>query len=161
LRDTLISYYFSIRYSHGLDTPALAKMRSVLNNVDEEQGLGYLMEYSLGDSALIQRSWLEAGERFYKFEDFLKDAPGLLEQVLRDNWGLAVDRSLIDEVAARHSFKKLSRGRQVGQEDVKSHYRKGIAGDWRSHFTPKLTARFKHLYNDLLVGAGYERDANW
>jgi hypothetical protein len=161
LRDTLISYYFSIGYSHGLDTPALEKLRMVLNSLNEEEGLGYLMEYSLAGSALIQRSWLEAGEKFYKFEDFLKDAPGQLERMFHEDWGVEVQRSLIEEVAARHTFKKLSRGRQAGEEDIKSHYRKGIAGDWRTHFTPKLTARFKYLYNDLLIGAGYERDANW
>jgi lipopolysaccharide transport system ATP-binding protein len=161
LRDTLVSYYFSIRCSHGLDVAALAKMRMVLDSLNEENGLLYLMECSLASSALIQRSWLEAGERFFKFEDFLKDAAGQLQRMFHERWGLQVEQSLIEEVAARHTFKKLSRGRQAGEEDIHSHYRKGIAGDWRSHFTPQITARFKYLYNDLLVGAGYERDANW
>ncbi|MGA2541621.1 MAG: sulfotransferase domain-containing protein [Verrucomicrobiota bacterium] len=161
LRDTLVSSYFSVRNSHGLDTPALEKMRTVLTSLDEEEGLRYLMECWLAGSALIQRSWLEAGEQCFKFEDFLQDAAGQLERMFHENWGIEVERSLIEEVAARHTFKKLSRGRQAGEEDIKSHYRKGIAGDWRAHFTPKLTARFKYLYNDLLVGAGYERDGNW
>jgi hypothetical protein len=67
----------------------------------------------------------------------------------------------MEDVTARHSFEKLSGGREPGQEDVKSHYRKGVHGDWRNHFTPAITRRFKALYGDLLVVGGYEKDASW
>ncbi|MGH8509311.1 MAG: sulfotransferase domain-containing protein [Gammaproteobacteria bacterium] len=55
----------------------------------------------------------------------------------------------------------MSGGRKAGQEDNFAHYRKGIAGDWRTYFTPRITRRFKELYGDLLMMGGYERNENW
>jgi lipopolysaccharide transport system ATP-binding protein len=55
----------------------------------------------------------------------------------------------------------LTGGRPRGQEDVGAHERRGVAGDWRRHFTPKLTSACKALYGDLLIAAGYEKDEAW
>jgi hypothetical protein len=41
------------------------------------------------------------------------------------------------------------------------HYRKGVAGDWRIHFTSVHIAAFKARYGDLLVKLGYEVDDHW
>src|SRR2546428_400305 len=83
---------------------------------------------------------------------------GPLSQMLRNGWGLPVERQRLEDVTARCSFEKLSGGRERGKEDVKSHYRKGVHGDWRNHFTPAITCRFKALLNNVLVMAGYEKD---
>lgn len=58
-------------------------------------------------------------------------------------------------------FSKLSEGRKKGEEDVKSHYRKGQSGDWKNHFTEAHKAFFKERYNDVLVALGYENDDRW
>ena len=58
-------------------------------------------------------------------------------------------------------FSKLSAGRKAGEENVKSHYRKGESGDWRNHFTDAHKAFFKSHYNDVLVRLGYEQDDRW
>ncbi len=58
-------------------------------------------------------------------------------------------------------FKKKTGGRKQGAEDLGSHYRKGVAGDWRNHFTERHVAVFKERYNDLLLLYGYESDADW
>jgi hypothetical protein len=60
-----------------------------------------------------------------------------------------------------HSFERKSHGRKRGQEDVNSHYRKGIAGDWRTYFTPKVCKLFKERYGNLLVKLNYEKDLDW
>ncbi len=60
-----------------------------------------------------------------------------------------------------HDFSRKTKGRVLGQEDVKSHYRKGIAGDWLNHFTPAHVQYFKEKYNDLLLQYDYETDAEW
>ena len=52
-------------------------------------------------------------------------------------------------------------GRKPGEEDVTSHERKGIAGDWRNYFTPKVTREFKQRYGSLLVATGYEKGFGW
>ena len=65
------------------------------------------------------------------------------------------------EVVRANRFETWTGGRKRGQEDVASHERKGIAGDWRNHFTPKVAAAFRSRYGSLLVATGYERDERW
>ncbi|GJL81598.1 MAG: sulfotransferase [marine bacterium B5-7] len=53
------------------------------------------------------------------------------------------------------AFKKLSGGRGRGEEDSESFYRKGIAGDWKNHFTPQIAADFEEMSKGLLERLGY------
>lgn len=59
-----------------------------------------------------------------------------------------------------NDFEKKA-GRKKGQEDSKSHYRKGVAGDWINHFTPRHIEHFKARYNNVLLMYGYETEENW
>lgn len=61
----------------------------------------------------------------------------------------------------KHEFSKLAGGRNLGEENVKSHYRKGVSGDWRNHFKEEHIKLFKEKYNDLLIKLGYESDSDW
>ncbi|ACB51554.1 hypothetical protein cce_2204 [Crocosphaera subtropica ATCC 51142] len=58
-------------------------------------------------------------------------------------------------------FQKKTKGRTIGTEDVKSHYRKGVAGDWKNHFNDEHIKVFKKKYSNLLIKLGYENDDNW
>ncbi len=64
-------------------------------------------------------------------------------------------------IVHNNRFETKTAGRTAGQEDVKSHYRKGQPGDWRNHFTPDHVAEFKKRHAELLVRLGYEQDADW
>jgi Sulfotransferase domain len=161
LRDTLVSAYFSIRYSHLIEDPLMEKWRLTLSRLNEEEGIKYLLEVWLPTCGNIQRSWLESGERVFRLEDCMADPSETLGRMFGNGWGLPLERQHLKEVAARYSFEKLSGGRKCGKEDIKSHYRKGVHGDWRSHFTPAIARRFKALFGDLLVMGGYENDADW
>jgi Sulfotransferase domain len=161
LRDTLISAYFSIRDSHLIEDPLMQKWRIVLSKLNKEEGMKYLLEVWLPTCGYIQRSWLESGERVFHLEDCMANASDTLGEAFGNGWGLPVERQRLEDVTGRYSFERLSGGRERGEEDAKSHYRKGIHGDWRNHFTPAITRRFKALFSDLLVIGGYERDADW
>jgi hypothetical protein len=40
-------------------------------------------------------------------------------------------------------------------------FRKGKAGEWKEHFTPKVTEAFKQRAGNWLVQLGYEKDNDW
>jgi lipopolysaccharide transport system ATP-binding protein len=68
---------------------------------------------------------------------------------------------ILRHILARHAFEHRAGGRTRGQEDVRHHYRKGVAGDWRNYFTSRVTAEFKARYGDLLIRLGYESSLDW
>jgi len=75
----------------------------------------------------------------------------------------------LDEISEEHlakiiqanAFSVKSGGRNPGEEDLNSHFRKGIAGDWKNHFNQQHIDYFKEQYGDLLIKLGYEKDKNW
>jgi hypothetical protein len=60
-----------------------------------------------------------------------------------------------------NDFANKSGGRKPGQEDTSSHYRKGVAGDWRNYFQEEHIDYFKNQYNPLLLKLGYEDSLDW
>jgi len=58
-----------------------------------------------------------------------------------------------------HRFEKKARRRR-GEEDPRSHYRKGQPGDWRNHFTEEHVAAFKEKFPGLVEKLGYSWDSS-
>ncbi len=52
-------------------------------------------------------------------------------------------------------FKKLSEGRDRGQEDQADFFRKGVTGDWKSHFDKESLDLFMSRAGRLLQKHGY------
>lgn len=161
LRDTLVSGYFSIKFSHPAIDPRLAKWREVLQEMDEARGLIYLMDEWLPNSAKIQESWQRSDEPVYRYEDLLENDLEILENILLKDCQLPVDPALFRQIVLECRFEQMSGGRARGQEDVRAHERKGVAGDWRNHFDRQVTQAFKERFGTLLVETGYESDSNW
>jgi len=163
LRDTLVSWYFSMRISHVIDDEEISRTRAELAARSQEDGLLWSIGLAphFSKVAAIQQSWLRAGEPFVRYEDLLDQDEALFQRVLLDQCGLGVSRELLSNAVRDCRFERLTAGRPRGTEDVTAHCRKGIAGDWRNHLTAKLKLAFKQRYGHLLVAAGYERDDNW
>jgi lipopolysaccharide transport system ATP-binding protein len=161
LRDTLVSAYFSFKISHSIQFESQRRLRETLCSLDTEEGLWYLMENGMAYCAKIQLSWLEAGATILKYEDLLENDVALLEETLIGHCGLAVDPSTLREIVLRNRFDVLTAGRQRGTEDRSRHERRGVAGDWRNHFSDKLKKAFKARFGGVLVATGYEKDLNW
>lgn len=160
LRDTLVSAYFSIRYSHpelGGEVPH----RRELNELSEEDGLLLLLERWLAFPAQVQWSWATTGEELIRYEDLLARDTDILSRVLHERCGLGTDRAHIESVIRGHRFEAWTGRRPGGQEDARTHERKGVAGDWRNRFTPKVKAAFKDLYGSLLIATGYADTFDW
>lgn len=163
LRDTLVSGYFSLKYSHAVEGHgAVRKLRGMLEAIDGmEAGLIALSCGWLRENAKIQESWCDSGERVLRYEDLLVHDLDLLEPVLLDRCELPVAREHFRDCVRAMRFENLTGGRKRGTEDRGAHERNGIAGGWREHFTPRVKQVFKSLWGDVLIKTGYEKDMNW
>lgn len=163
LRDTLISLYFSLKISHKIISENVAEGRDVLTHLDKEEGLLFLIRERLQASANIQRSWLracrEGDARLFRYEELIADEQAQFAQMI-DYCQIDISPRKLQAIVEKNSFSKQA-GRKPGQEDVSSHYRKGVAGDWRNHFTDRVCAEFKQKFGQLLVDTGYETSLDW
>jgi lipopolysaccharide transport system ATP-binding protein len=160
-RDTLISYYFSLKFSHAVTLDRMAHDRELVRKLSVEDGLLVAIEYWMQGVADIQSSWLASHEPIVRYEDLVRDDFGVLKEALIDRLRLPITEKALRDVTAACRFERLSGGRRQGDENNGSHYRKGVSGDWRNHFTPRVTAAFKQRFGDLLIAGGYERDRTW
>jgi lipopolysaccharide transport system ATP-binding protein len=160
LRDTLVSLYFSLKHSHKLLTDLMRARRTALNELSEEEGLLYLIDCGLTPMAQVQWSWYAAREEVIRYEDLLQRDEEILARVLLGHCRLGVEPQRLREVIRAQRFEAQS-GRKPGTEDTHAHERKGIAGDWRNHFTDRVRAEFKRCYGSLLIATGYEKNFNW
>jgi hypothetical protein len=156
LRDTLVSAYFSIRYSHAVIDKSLADWRQRLESSSVEGGLLMLMDEWLPSSVRIQKSWLNSGEKFIRYEDLLKEDSKILEEILIRHCEIQLSPERLEQIIVQNRFENVSGGRKPGEENLMAHERKGIAGDWRNYFTPLVTNEFNTRYGDILVAAGYD-----
>jgi lipopolysaccharide transport system ATP-binding protein len=161
LRDTLVSAYFSLRSSHAQMHPWITETRQTLQQASVEDGMFWLCGPWLRVTADIQRSWVAAREPLVRYEDLLTDDLGILERELVGRCRMRVTRERLKEVVLANRFATRTQGRNRGTEDLESHERKGIAGDWKNHFTDKIAKVVKKRYGDLLVATGYEKDNTW
>jgi Sulfotransferase domain len=160
LRDTLISGYFSIKHSHAMEAEEDLRLRAQLHECSIEDGLLKLLDSWLPDRAAVQESWANGPDDVLKYEDMLARDEEILSRVLLGHCRLEVPIEKFREVVLANRF-EVRAGRKRGQEDVASHERKGVAGDWRNHFTDKIARAFKDRFGELLVKTGYEQNHRW
>jgi lipopolysaccharide transport system ATP-binding protein len=160
LRDTLISAYFSLKVSHPEELDN-APLRDRLQTLSFEAGLALLMDEWLPGCARIQLSWQETGERLIRYEDLLEHDQEILEPLLLEECQLPVEPMRLREIILANRFEQQTVGRARGQEDIRAHERKGIAGDWRNHFSDAIKRKFKNRFGAVLIATGYERDLVW
>lgn len=160
LRDTLISLYFSTKKSHELIVDRLARIRQRLDSSSEEDGLIYLLDKVLTESAVIQASWIDAPDvLLLRYEDILSNEYAFFEQLI-EYCQIKISRDRLHDIIQHNIFETVT-GRKRGHEDINAHLRKGVAGDWRNYFTDKVKTEFKRHYGKLLIDTGYEKDLNW
>ncbi|QYK47655.1 MAG: sulfotransferase domain-containing protein [Phycisphaeraceae bacterium] len=158
LRDVAVSNYFYVRNTpwHG-DHPHYAG-KSV------EDGLLVFAERTLAPYAHWVRSWNKNRDPnasvILRYEQMLADPRSSVRQVA-DLFDLPRDEQTIQSLVDRFSFKNMSGGRDRGEQSATQFVRKGVAGDWVNHFTPRVRDAFKQRAGDFFIEFGYEKDLNW
>ena len=89
-----------------------------------------------------------------RYERLHEDARGELVRVLRF-LDLVPEGEDVERCVAAASFRELAAGRERGEEDADSHYRKGVVGDWREHFDGETRAIFNAIAGELMGRLGY------
>jgi hypothetical protein len=125
------------------------KVFSFMNMLDRGQTDG--MERTAKTIGMAVNRWLYRGRHVL---------PSMQEAPRVDSWPTLPPETL-QTILEEKSFERMSGGREKGEEDVTDHFRKGVPGDWKNHFTEEHVSAFKDRYNDLLLKLGYEEDADW
>jgi len=105
-------------------------------------------------------SWIDKDVAFVKYEDLLKDAAGELYGSVLKVTGQSLDKTKLAKISEKYSFENLAK-RKPGQENKRSFLRKGIAGDWKNHFSREAREIFNHYAGATLIKLGYEEDSSW
>jgi hypothetical protein len=98
------------------------------------------------------------GENFLqlKYEDLLK-GPGKTMQPVFALLGARADEDVISRCVEKNSFEQAA-GRPRGSEESASFFRKGVAGDWRTQFTPRDRSVYEQVAGQTLLEMGYSLD---
>jgi tetratricopeptide (TPR) repeat protein len=162
-RDLVISFYFSHTYSHS-PNPKVLENRKILEKLSLTEGLLFTIEKmnERGHFSVL-RSWIEAPEKdpdvlLLRYEDLTAPDNLVTFKKLFSHCQIQIPESVILALLQDYCFEKLSGGRNPGEEDHLSHYRKGIAGDWKNYFNDNISQKFKEVTGNLLTCLGYEAE---
>lgn len=164
-RDMVVSAYFNHLHGHTVENlPGLAEHRQQLLRVSKIDGLIEVIRF-LKPVLDDLRNWNYGNGSVLevRYEDMVADSKVSFSKIV-DHLGWRsheLSMPALENALAANSFSCLSGGRGQGEEDLRSHYRRGVPGDWRNHFTPEVVRFFKECYNGLLVQLGYEQSLNW
>lgn len=166
-RDTIVSWYFSAKYSHELreEADAVSRLTPQLRSALEERTLSAGLKLIIDKlehwgSFWAQRSWMRVTEdqeniRVFRYEDLVRDERTFLN-ALFEYLDINVPEHKFSALYDRHRFEWYSGGRKRGaEEDQHAHYRKGVSGDWKNYFDDSTTAYFRKTTGDLLEVLDY------
>jgi hypothetical protein len=158
-RDIVVSWYFSSAKSHPTrSNPSLQRTRDHLATLSEEEGMIFtirrLADYGLFDALASWAKVDQEGLLLVRYEDLIGSDADRWWQRLLEQCDVQMEPEERRALLARYSFQTLS-GREPGQEDPGSKMRKGVAGDWRNHFTPAVRDVFAEVTSDLTARIGY------
>ncbi|MEM8719921.1 MAG: tetratricopeptide repeat protein [Cyanobacteria bacterium P01_G01_bin.39] len=159
-RDAVVSWYFSAKYSHVL-TSIIPELRRNLAEMDLNSGLKYiidrLQEFGYFEA---QRSWkLVEGEQqniaIFRYEDLVDSNSSFLRKLFH-HLSIEIPETEFIDLCERNKFEAITKGRVQGEENINSHYRKGISGDWKNYFDNSTLDYFHHVTGNLIEILGYE-----
>ncbi|XP_026851829.2 sulfotransferase 2B1-like isoform X1 [Electrophorus electricus] len=156
-KDVLVSSFHYHRMASFLDDPGT--FEEFINKFQTGQVL-------FGKWTDHVKSWKspDLGDRilYITYEELVQDLRGGIERILCF-LGRQLSEDALDHVIEHCQFKnmkhnKMSNYSLVPQEIMDSSkspfLRKGIAGDWKNHFSPEMEAKFNAAINEEMKGSG-------
>jgi len=170
-RDVMISFYYHSLFLredrlnyHEFDSTSRALKVSDPDNIQEN--LPRFIEHKFTAKKVPRfswsefiLSWIDEDVPIIKYEEMLT-CPQIVIRNALGYYSIEPSDDQIKRAIDKYSFKNLS-GREKGIEDKKSFLRKGISGDWKTHFSLEAKQIFNYYAGDILIGFGYEKDDSW
>lgn len=154
LRDTMVSLYFSLRYTHATEGfPHIVKFREEVAEMDDAAGLLHTIRTRSGEVRRIQESWLGSGAEVVRYEDLIESGGRLLPEIL-ERIGFDFEREPLDRAIEANSF-EAKFGRSLGTIDESSHGRQGLPGDWKRYDSPEFSNFVRTDLKEILERGGY------
>jgi hypothetical protein len=160
-RDIVISLLFSLLYSHGPDAGTEFNRDQLATRAHDEALTDRMIE-AFGAAPRMFFTWTDvddASALVIKYEELIADQIAGFRKIY-DWLGWHIPDGVLNAVVHRLDFQARS-GRKPGTLDVFSHYRRGVAGDWRNYFTRKHGRHWEAAYPGLLRGTRYEFSDDW
>ncbi len=161
-RDRAVSMAQSAAFSH-VPNPYTRLTRPIVVSLSPalrlRQAFADLMHIGGALWSWVAADCADARVLLMTYEGIIADERGAFARIL-DHFGWRLPTPTLDAVVARLSFRARS-GRLPGQADEFSHYRKGVAGDWRGYLDRQLGADLEAAFPGLLVALGYETSGDW
>lgn len=172
-RDTMVSFYYYCRLQlEDTGSPRLRRLFDRLygpgcdlNDVRANlpRFIEAMFERPIGtplDWGAYCAEWAgRPGVVTVRYEDLLADPGSILAGVLASH-GHEPDPWRIGWAVEGNSMRRAT-GREPGQEDPGSFVRKGVAGDWKKHFSDESRDVFAARAGAALVELGYETSDDW
>jgi len=171
-RDVVVSYYYKVLSS-------LPRTRSLVSRLEQRlprpmerenirENLPSFIHFLLAENRATSIPWPEharlarrRGLLTVRFENLLADPEPEIARAVEFLTGAPPDAERVRAAAGATSFEHRT-GRRRGEENLQApSVRKGIAGDWRNHFSAEAARAFDELAGDALIELGYERDRGW
>lgn len=160
-RDVLVSLVFSLRGSH-VPSAITRLVRGPLERATATDRL-YLGMFLMSQWTERLRTWggyPSTQTTLVTTYSRLVASPAETFGQMFDFLGWPIPESTLESVLGEHAFTAKT-GRQPGEENRFSHWRKGIPRDWETHFTRDTGRVFEESFPGLLTGLGYESSADW
>jgi len=158
LRDVAVSYHFYVCNTPWHPEYAFHKNQSV------QEGLRIFGERMLPAYMNWVRLWRNNANPEHsvqiRYEEMLENPfKGMTK--IATLFDLDNSPDTIERIVDAHSFKQMSGGRDSGAESNSAFARKGIAGDWKNHFTKDVKEQYGKIIADFLIETTDELDDNW
>ncbi len=158
-RDQVVSGYFYCQKPDVLvnDTAFTKWMRAL----SKEKALEMLVKSWPETAMEWVVSWVESDVPLMltTFEDMTRDKPRVAASLAR-YLDVPFDEACCQKVLKETDFNAKSASLAIEQVS-ETFKRKGVAGDWKHHFTPELVEIMKNRVGRLMVAFGFEEDLNW
>lgn len=158
-RDQLVSFYWSVLYSHG-QVGLHPQWREILTPLETSDGIieciHIMKEFRIIDAmSSYKNCYQDPYMKTIKFRDaFGVNNLNTFKELM--SWlEIPIPDEVLEETLNLLKFERFS-GRIQGCEDNHAHYRKGIAGDWENYFNQKIQREFDDITGTLVSDLGFE-----